>query len=461
MLIMSTRLFSTGSTVGLGLKALRPAIHSPAGSRSLDVAVVGAPNAGKSTLVNALLGGLKVSSVSSKYNTTRSRVLGVLHEGAREVVLTDTPGFLRSPAGVQAAARDAAGRKYERDLVNAAVESVPTADVAVLVIDVARRWDEEQEGSYSSILKLAILAGVLPIIVANKAELIRRQKLEGVQVALARALEDSAASRGLPSAPITDVLGLKLAILGQWLEGQGVDTGMLVPEDSERPGQPWGLYGPTMRMRGVDAHGHVEAQPSAMPNMYTTALRAAGIQGGVLPLAAKHGLDHPGVATLRHALLQLTLPRPWRHDDSQGVTDASALDLFTLAVREPLFEALHGEAPYRVRLAIRRWEVERMGPTAPAGHKDTLHISVDMRVPNAPSAGMLLARQGGPVKTIAQTATATLQHMLEGAGRGLYPSLSPYVGCRVKLELHVAVKRGLAGSAGQGEGGVGQAAAME
>jgi hypothetical protein len=61
--------------------------------RSLNVAIVGEPNVGKSTLVNRLLR-RKVSAVSPKQNTTRDRVLGVLTEGNIQLVFYDTPGFV-------------------------------------------------------------------------------------------------------------------------------------------------------------------------------------------------------------------------------------------------------------------------------------------------------------------------------------------------------------------------------
>jgi hypothetical protein len=64
--------------------------------RSLNVAIVGEPNVGKSTLINRILK-RKVSAVSAKYNTTRDRVLGVLTEGNVQLVFYDTPGFV--PAG--------------------------------------------------------------------------------------------------------------------------------------------------------------------------------------------------------------------------------------------------------------------------------------------------------------------------------------------------------------------------
>ncbi len=92
--------------------------------RSAFIAVIGAPNAGKSTLVNALVGA-KVSIVTQKVQTTRARIRGILVEGDVQLVFTDTPGIF-SPR-----------RRLDRAMVAAAWESLEGADAVVLVIDAA------------------------------------------------------------------------------------------------------------------------------------------------------------------------------------------------------------------------------------------------------------------------------------------------------------------------------------
>ena len=95
------------------------------------VAIVGAPNAGKSTLVNRLTGA-KVSIVSPKAQTTRFRVLGILMRGDSQVLLVDTPGIFRPR------------RKLDRAMVNAAWTGAADADLVVLMVDAkAGATDEE------------------------------------------------------------------------------------------------------------------------------------------------------------------------------------------------------------------------------------------------------------------------------------------------------------------------------
>lgn len=86
------------------------------------VAIIGAPNAGKSTLVNALVG-QKVAIVSPKAQTTRTRTLGVAIEGDTQIILVDTPGIF------------AAQRRLDRAMVAAAWDGASDADLIALIVD--------------------------------------------------------------------------------------------------------------------------------------------------------------------------------------------------------------------------------------------------------------------------------------------------------------------------------------
>lgn len=96
------------------------------------VAIIGAPNAGKSTLVNALVGA-KVSIVSHKVQTTRMAIRGIAIEGQSQLVFVDTPGIF------------APKRRLERAMVDAAWGGTKDADVIVLVVDAARGLSDEVE----------------------------------------------------------------------------------------------------------------------------------------------------------------------------------------------------------------------------------------------------------------------------------------------------------------------------
>jgi GTP-binding protein Era len=124
------------------------------------VAVLGAPNAGKSTLVNALVG-QKVAIVSPKAQTTRARLMGIAIEGEAQVLLVDTPGIF------------APRRRLDRAMVKAAWEGAESADRVLLVIDAAASVGARVEG---------VLEGVEQrpepkILVLNKVDIAEKGNL--------------------------------------------------------------------------------------------------------------------------------------------------------------------------------------------------------------------------------------------------------------------------------------------
>jgi GTP-binding protein Era len=96
------------------------------------VAVIGAPNAGKSTLVNALVG-QKVAITSAKAQTTRARLLGIALEGETQIILVDTPGIFQPK------------RRLDRAMVQAAWEGAHAADAILLVVDPIKQRRHELE----------------------------------------------------------------------------------------------------------------------------------------------------------------------------------------------------------------------------------------------------------------------------------------------------------------------------
>lgn len=96
------------------------------------IAVVGAPNAGKSTLVNKLTGA-KVSIVTHKAQTTRQRIMGIYVEDHAQVILADTPGIFAARKNVP----------LEKAMVKAALDQAGEADAVLLVVDASKKSDGE------------------------------------------------------------------------------------------------------------------------------------------------------------------------------------------------------------------------------------------------------------------------------------------------------------------------------
>jgi len=105
--------------------------ETPAGHRSGFVALVGRPNVGKSTLMNAFMG-QKIAAVSHRPQTTRTRQLGIITEPHYQIVFVDTPGIITQP-------------RHELDefMVQAALETLDDADVVLWLLDLTTRPGED------------------------------------------------------------------------------------------------------------------------------------------------------------------------------------------------------------------------------------------------------------------------------------------------------------------------------
>ena len=140
-------------------------------ARAGFVAVIGAPNAGKSTLVNALVG-QKVAIVSAKAQTTRSRLMGIAIHGDTQLLLVDTPGIFEPK------------RRLDRAMVAAAWTGAQDADLILLVVDASQGLSASARRIASG-LKLRDR----PLFVAlNKIDLVKKDRLLGLSAELASEL---------------------------------------------------------------------------------------------------------------------------------------------------------------------------------------------------------------------------------------------------------------------------------
>jgi GTPase len=145
------------------------ATGAPAATRCGFVALIGAPNVGKSTLINALVGE-KVSIVSRKVQTTRALIRGIVVEGNAQVILVDTPGIFVPK------------RRLDRAMVTTAWTGAHDADLVCVLLDAKLGLDSEAE----AILERLANVAHPKMLVINKIDLVPREKL----LALAKAAND-------------------------------------------------------------------------------------------------------------------------------------------------------------------------------------------------------------------------------------------------------------------------------
>lgn len=142
-------------------------------SRCGFVALLGAPNAGKSTLTNQLVGA-KVSIVTHKVQTTRTRIRGIAIEGATQLVLVDTPGIFEPK------------RRLDRAMIHAAWSGAGDADAVVLVADAASgRIDEDTQRIIDGLKRQNRSA----ILALNKVDTLKRERLLPLTDLYTRAFE--------------------------------------------------------------------------------------------------------------------------------------------------------------------------------------------------------------------------------------------------------------------------------
>jgi GTP-binding protein Era len=174
------------------------------GRRCGYVALVGAPNAGKSTLLNQLVRA-KVSIVTPKVQTTRSRVLGIAIEGTAQLIFIDTPGIF------------APKKRLERAMVAAAWAGAQDADIVVLLVDAVRGIDEDTRRIIDGLKG----AGRRAILALNKVDIVKPEKLLGLAERLSQEgiFEPVFMISGLTGSGVDDLRAHLVAALpkGPWL----------------------------------------------------------------------------------------------------------------------------------------------------------------------------------------------------------------------------------------------------
>ncbi len=179
-----------------------------AGTRCGFVALIGAPNAGKSTLLNALVGS-KVTIVSRKVQTTRALIRGIAVEGHAQLIFVDTPGIF-SPK-----------RRLDRAMVTTAWGGAHDADLVALLIDARKGLDEEAD----AILERLAEVRQPKLLILNKVDLVAKETL----LTLAKTANDKAKFEA--TFMISALKGDGVGDLKRWLAGRVPAGPWLYPAD--------------------------------------------------------------------------------------------------------------------------------------------------------------------------------------------------------------------------------------
>ncbi|XP_006874256.1 PREDICTED: GTPase Era, mitochondrial [Chrysochloris asiatica] len=269
----------------------------PENPRVLRVVLLGAPNAGKSTLSNQLLG-RKVFPVSKKVHTTRCQALGVITEKEAQVILLDTPGLI-SPIKQKR-------HHLELSLLEDPWKSMESADLVVVLVDVSDKWTRNQL-SPQVLQCLTQFSQVPSILVLNKVDCLKQKS---VLLGLTAALTEGV------------VNGKKLKVKQAFPTHPS--THCSSPEAKDPDPQPVG--GP---------------QRIGWPHFQEIFMLSA--------------LSQEDVTTLKQYLLAQARPGPWEFH-SGVLTTQTPEEICANIIREKLLEYLPQEVPYNVQQKTEVWE---------------------------------------------------------------------------------------------------------
>ncbi|XP_028278273.1 GTPase Era, mitochondrial isoform X2 [Parambassis ranga] len=334
----------------------------PENPKVLKVAITGAPNAGKSTLSNQLLG-RKVFAVSKKVHTTRSRALGVLTENDTQIILLDTPGFTTLSKVKR--------HQLEKSLLVDPWTTVKEADLMVVLVDAGDRWMSSRL-DFEVLKCLSEHPHIPAILVLNKVDLVKaKDRLLDITAQLTCGMVNGRRMRVRP------------VIKPPWAEKRPErDSELSLVKDKEAP------------------------EDSAEENsvLSTEQLKALRSQQGwphfkdVFMLSS---VDSEDVETLKRYFIAAAKPGSWQYH-SEVLTDQNPQDVCTNIIREKLLDYLPLEVPYTLTQSVEFWQ---------DGENGELNISVKLYSKKDSHMKMVIGTAGQMVARIAKEASEDLSRI--------------------------------------------------
>ncbi|OQR96039.1 hypothetical protein ACHHYP_17195 [Achlya hypogyna] len=359
------------------------------GSRALSVAVIGRPNAGKSSLMNSLLGfnvrihgslvlsEADVSAVSAKYNTTRDRVLGILTDDDVQITFFDTPGLVNQ--------KDS--HKYVRSLAVTASETMSSVDLSLLVVDAVKRLDDEALEALKNIAVSSAQVAAPIALVLNKMDLVgpaeKAHVAKRIQV-LSEMIDTAFKEHYNPEPDFPEFEDVD--------EDEDEDDDFEFDEDDDD----------FEEFEDDDIPVVAPLQLDPKTYLFDKAFKVSA-------------LKESGVKKLRAELLSLAVERPWLYHSSVK-SDRSDLDLVTEIIREKIYRRFNQELPYQIEQENRGW--------TPFSDK-SVRIDQDLIVPSDRHKRILIGKGGDTLRAIGTSARLDIQKLL---------------GCPVHLYLNVRSK---------------------
>nr|XP_056721328.1 GTPase Era, mitochondrial [Euleptes europaea] len=374
----------------------------PENPKVLRVAIIGAPNAGKSTLSNQLLG-RKVLPVSKKVHTTRCSAQAVITKEDTQLVLLDTPGLI-APA-------KAKKHNLEKSLLVDPWTSMKSADLVLVLVDVADHYTRNQ--LHPQVYRcLSKFSRVPSILVLNKVDLLKKKHL-----LLDLVVELTEGVVGGEKVQVTSLsrVSSRTPTIGNSHESTQASVASEVT--TEKSGLPAEQSSP---QAGSDsdtrANGIMEEGGPARRSLGKQKKKSKKGWPHFQDIFMLAAINREEVDTLKSYLLMQAKPGPWEFH-SEVLTSQSPHEVCDNIIREKLLEYLPEEVPYTVEQQTEMWE------EGPSGE---LVIVQNLMVRKESHLKMLIGSHGQLVSTISQEAVRDLMNAFL---------------CDVRLKLCVKLKK--------------------
>jgi len=374
--------------------------------KRLDIAIVGLPNAGKSQLLNSLIG-KKVAAVSRKRHTTRRGILAARTIDDTQLVFVDTPGFMH---------HDSSGKEGVRKLAAEASSEMDEVDYVLLVMDGAKKMDEEVKRTLVMLMFLALRS--------------RGRREDGMTaVSLGEAEEkDAEKERGKLAVVINkvDLVSPKEKLLVTAGEvGSMADSCIrLLLEQRRSPS----------RVRLGDLVQHVlegHADESGFDGVHEDDIEIFATLTPEFHFTSAITNDDEGVEDLLGMLLERATPtKEWIVEEGEdSVTPMmTPVEIVEEVIREKIYRCLHREVPHNVAQQNRLFRYSTSDSNDDDEQYRILHISQDLIVRTKSHQRLVLGSGGKTLERIRMTAIKDLEESFQ---------------CMVDLDLNVRLTKSM------------------
>jgi GTP-binding protein Era len=330
-------------------------VNQPPMPRLVRVAVIGSPNAGKSTLTNQLVG-RKVSSVSTKVHTTRHKVIGIIVADETQVELLDTPGVVTS--------RHCAKHQLESTFMSDPLTGAEAADV-IAVINDASNIRERHRLNAGIIKLLERHPNKESVLILNKIDKIKeKRKLLDITTELTCGVVGGISSIKTKNIVIPD-------------SKKGLES--LFERTEQKVNSNY-----SSKVENTDNDEDVEEKIGW--NRFSRVFMTSALTGD-------------GIEDIRQYFLSIARFHPWIYHRSQ-VTDQNPHELVRNTLREKFLDLLREEIPYKIHFAVTMWHVDQLG---------NLFISVDVLCPHK-FQSLVIGPKGQTIATVVNACKESLQN---------------------------------------------------